>query len=1648
MLLKKSLVSRSKMKHTDMKYVLGSALLVAGCLTSDMTVAQCPPDPSWSGGTICSYTPLDDLGLTGANTVIWSGTGGVQFSSTSVPTPTITNAPGPFNISVNIDGVPCGPWQVTVADVTASLSADWNGSPLPPIFDYGAYFPTFALCGQAPPGTLVLADQTTGGDPFSVDWGNGSTTLPPGSQQFSAGLTTIEYVAMSDVGQCYDTAQYGVLIGPILTTPFNCPTSGFGVNEFCLENGTVNYQFQLDSGCDGPEGTIYLVYSNLGDPTIPIDTLFAPITNPYSISFTSSSCGSSAGAYQNSFYLLTVPTYGCYQGPPSNASAAQPIRISQPPQADFTPAPIPDLCVDETITFVNTSSGQWVDVLPPTNPGFASVCAGPVVYWGITPATYTVVAGTLGSNSGSPTTPSLWIPGSNTLSVEFDAPGNYTVTIYAGGSDECPVDDQPYAVCVEAPVTNVDFNLSGTEFCLNGQVQVTSTNSTPLVSECSDNTFAWAPDITALCGPTAAPVFTNPGDAEPTIIFSAPGVYEIHMSADNLGCDPVDAEPVVVTVYEAPSVNLPATSNACDGAPFDFDASPYVTICDLGSAYAWSSDPDLGITDSDLQLTGLAISAPTTLTLTVTPSTGPCPIVVGSMTVSPSVTPVADAGPDITACPTQPLQLNTAAAGADNYAWLDPNGVEVANSPTPTPLPLPVSWLPGTYTLVASIGDCESTDDVVVTAVQAPVLPPIPPQVICPPSVVSVDLQATGADSFVWTWDNGNGTFNGPTLTVTTGMNGPFTVVGTNTGPPSCSSDPVEVTVANVSVDAEFGFLPPFCAGSDIQFNDQSLGTASAWFWDFGTGQPGDISTEQNPVFNYTDPGTYTVTLTVNPNSGCSDTQTNQIVIDPSPNVNFTVNQSSGCNNDLFDLQIDVIQTGVTYEWFANGVSFFQGGTPPPQTFPSIQAQSNQILIELAATTANCGQVTDSEVITILPDPSAFLGFSYDADNPCSPLSVTFFNNSLANDAVEDILDFGDGSAVVTPFPNGAPVVHEFTTGSTPTTYTVTLQTFNDCGDSTTTVDITVQPASITAFFEPPSDTCAGAVVCVSSPVQGATSWNWQFGDGSTSTLESACHTYTASGTYVITLAVDGICGSDVWTDTIVFFPVPVSTITAVPLAICLGEGIVFTGAPADMSSYGWNFGDGGVSDMQELEYTYSSPFNGNVTLQVTDTNGCQAITTTTIVVNPLPIPILQPFDDSLCVPFTITLDASASANADQFAWDLGNEQSSPLGSTTTQYDTAGTYWVSLVITSNSGCSDSTSFPIIGLPVPHPMFQTIMPDPCASPDAPVTVTFVNQSTGGGGFLWDFGNGTSSTSSDPSTIYVQPGEYTVSLVDSNAFCGNSHDTTLAFFPEPEAAFSIATAPLCTQQFFPLINLSEHLINYQWGLNNTVFSDAPAPILQIASAGSYTILLTGTGSGDCVDTASATIEVCESPDAAFTLSSVIGPSVEFINHSNGATSYIWYFGDGDAVEVSDANPITHAYFKGNLYCNWDVALVAVNDCGCRDTAVVRDLAMPIRIALTPANAFSPNGDNNPLKNETYRLDYVEELAGTLRSANYHFQIFDKWNTAVFDSTNPLEEWDGTYNGRPVETGSYNWLLSMKPWPCVATDWPHQGRVSVVR
>ena len=299
-----------------------------------------------------------------------------------------------------------------------------------------------------------------------------------------------------------------------------------------------------------------------------------------------------------------------------------------------------------------------------------------------------------------------------------------------------------------------------------------------------------------------------------------------------------------------------------------------------------------------------------------------------------------------------------------------------------------------------------------------------------------------------------------------------------------------------------------------VIFSDESIGNPTSWKWDFGDG---DISTIQNPIHNYSKVGRYTVILTATNADGSSMvTKTDYIKVVTKPVANFTSSVTSG--KAPFNVAFTDTSTGIPTGWkwdFGDGKI-----TTIHNPIHKYSKAGNYTVKFTASNVEGSNTVTKKDyIIVAVAKPVA--EFSAKPTEGKAPLTVAF-NDTSTGSPIKWKWSFGDGTTSTQQNPT-----HKY---SKVGRYTVTLTAINGNGSSTLTktdyINVATKPVanftSSVTFGKAPltlafTDTSTGI----------PTGWKWNFGDGSSATVQNPMHMYSKAGNYTVKLTASNVAGNN-----------------------------------------------------------------------------------------------------------------------------------------------------------------------------------------------------------------------------------------------------------------------------------------------------------------------------------------------------------------------------------------------------------------------------------------------------------------------------------------------------------------------------------------
>ncbi|WP_170288136.1 PKD domain-containing protein [Prolixibacter denitrificans] len=928
--------------------------------------------------------------------------------------------------------------------------------------------------------------------------------------------------------------------------------------------------------------------------------------------------------------------------------------------------------------------------------------------------------------------------------------------------------------------------------------------------------------------------------------------------------------------------------------------------------------------------------------------------------------------PDTVGCSPVVVQFRNSSTFATSYTWKFGDGTPDVHLTNPkhtfenngTTDQTYTVWLIGT----TPYGKTDSVSHTVTVYANPQASFNIPIVSGCSPFDAIFENNSTGATTY--TWDFGDSakdtTYVSPATLSHTYVNATpypqsYQVTLTATSANGCTSTANDNVLATPGVQAAFTSATDGCAPLNVQFENNSVG-AYYYLWDFGDGSsPSSQMDPSHTFYNLTDRDTvYTVKMVAYTSDGCKDSLTENITVYGTPNIDLTYSATNGCapfNVEITDNSTP--GTTMTYDW--------GDGTPKQVTtapknitheYKNTSLQTISRRMKVTATSPYGCESTSEHVFVVYPQVTA--GFNMNPTAGCSPLRVQFTNTALAESYLD--WDFGDGSNATSANPQ-----HVFVNTSNLIDQVFNVRqiatSVNGCAD-TLQQAVTVHPAPEIKVSVSDTVGCAPLTVRVDNLSLSGQAYTVKYGDGVTETINSggyATHTYTASHSaeqfYKMVIQGDNPFGC---TDSIVKNIHLYPTVTADFVSDtqgCSPLPVRFQNTSQGAFSYEWKFDDG-TTDFTENPvrvFENNTPNDSINTVQLVAYNnyGCSDTTSQTITVSPAPIADIAVSSAEGCAPFTVNVTNNSYLGY-TFHWVYGDgtdEYTAAGQSVSHTYENTGVtpvyYDLKLVVETLNGCRDSVIRKITVLPE---VKTAMVLDTIGC--SPLFTTLQNLTTGAQQFVWDYGDGTpTSTAYNPSHTFVNMSTtndtiYTVKLVAKSFYgCEDSTYQDVTVLASPHADFTVDKTTGCGPLDIQLENQSVGGVTYtvKYG-DGTEENIAEGAIVNhtyhntTSQAVSYSLRVLVESATGCVDSMTTRIEVLPELNAAFSSDSIgCAPlGIRFNNESSGATAYQWDFDDGSAVEnfTSPYHLFDNSSFADTIY---NVKLLAYSPYGCVDSTM---------------------------------------------------------------------------------------------------------------
>lgn len=462
----------------------------------------------------------------------------------------------------------------------------------------------------------------------------------------------------------------------------------------------------------------------------------------------------------------------------------------------------------------------------------------------------------------------------------------------------------------------------------------------------------------------------------------------------------------------------------------------------------------------------------------------------------------------------------------------------------------------------------------------------------------------------------------------------------------------------------------------------------------------------------------------------------------------------------------------------------------------------------------------------------------------------------------------------------------------------------------------------------------------------------------------------------------------------------------------CAPFNVNFTNSSNNAVSYFWDFDDGGAtSTMFQPSHTFNNPGTYNVMLIASDPTTCNIADTTylTITVG-AGANVLANFTYQLfsCGNYTLQTQ-NTSVGSQVYSWDFGDGNTSTLASPSHVYATIGPWTITLIATDTI-CTGADTI-TVNILFTNPTAPIADFTAQQLPDCDfIIVNCQNNSQNANTYLWNFGDGNTSTQTNPTHTYSNAGNYMITLIVYDTVCNQQAQLQIPIIVEGGLVISVPDGEICIGQP-ALLDAGSGADSYLWSTGDTTQT------ITVTQPGSYSIQVT---IGICSETETVVLTELTFNPAPDT--PIVCPG-NTILHAGAGSQYLWSTG-ATTESISVSAEVTVWYQKMVGYCLVTDTIVVIFNYQSPDVYI--------------PNSFTPNADG------------INEIFYTVgaQAEEYEFMIFDRWGEMIFYSNSPAKGWDGFYNGKLVQQGSYVWKLFYKNYCLTPTYQTKFGHINVIR
>ncbi len=662
-------------------------------------------------------------------------------------------------------------------------------------------------------------------------------------------------------------------------------------------------------------------------------------------------------------------------------------------------------------------------------------------------------------------------------------------------------------------------------------------------------------------------------------------------------------------------------------------------------------------------------------------------------------------------------------------------------------------------------------------------------------------------------------------------------------------------------------------------------------------------------LVNWGDTTTGSVTIIETDFNGCtSDPAVYPFSSNPSPLITGLPDSISVCRNTAYPIS-DTVNVG-TITWTTSGDGTFDDNTIATPVYTPGPSDTNYVTLTVVVSNFPCTDATDSIVLFFTTPPVVTLTASQTTVCPGDSVTLTATGGGSYSWTPNNT----DTTAIVVVYPVDT------------TTYFVTVNNGFSCS-TTDSITINVDSIPITSTISGVDSACARDSGLVYSVISTSGNYVWTISNGTILSGQGTDSVYVqwdTAGVGTITVVDTNAAGCSGVTQTLLvtIYPIPVTSLINGQDTVCENSTITyFVTSPGPV--YNWSVSGGtiiGSSNQSFISVTWGAAGVGTISVNETSLSGCSgAYQDTTIIINPVPVPVIMQGDTVLCEGDSLQVYSTLATAGSTYNWNVtGGAILSGQGADSVHVNWSTSFGgtISVTETNSFGCTSDSTVSVVVIN-PH-IVASALPDSgtvCQNSSFPIF-----GSVNAGTIAWTTsGTGTFSDTTIQSPTYTpsiaDTGTYvTLTMVVSNAPCPDTTIYVVVYVsPSPTLLLTGTQNTICFGETDTLVASSVGSNTYLW---NPGADTTATIVVSPPSTTTYSVVVTNSYSCTIADSVVVTVIPPGIPDGGNNQIICIGDSAHLTGTFQNAGGLQWDTLPGsDGTFLPDAISAIVTYVPGH-------------------------------------------------------------------------------------------------------------------------------------